>query len=429
MAAMVSRGQRWCWAGGVFMSLLIATAAQAEDATDATPNRLSEHLQFGGSIELAYEREQDFDLDSAEKDDADIMAMELTLEFLFEPNDFVEVFFQPQLIQQVRLREEGENEDRGTEFVIEEAYLKVKEPDLGLSLQVGRQNFEDDRQWIFDADLDGILGAYETENVLVQLSATRKALVDTDPLNPSEEEDVNNYILYGAVALAEDITLGAYGIVSDHRSGERDQPVFFGIQSFGTIADRLDYWADAAIVRGEEENRDIKGFGIDLLGAYHFDLPLSPYLILGYAFGSGDADPDDGTDTAFRQTGLQGNEVDVGGLTPLRYYGEAFDPELSNMSIFTAGLGARPIEGVSLDLLYHHYQQDEAFDELRDSALDAEPNGESRRLGDEIDLVLGYGEEESLKIRGFLGYFMPGRAFGSGADDALFARIEVIYEF
>jgi hypothetical protein len=187
----------------------------------------------------------------------------------------------------------------------------------------------------------------------------------------------------------EQTTLGAYGIVSDHRSGERDRPVFFGIQSFGTIADRLDYWADAAIVRGEEENRDIGGFGIDLLGAYRFDLPLSPYLILGYAFGSGDADPDDGTDNTFRQTGLQGNEVEVGGLTPLRYYGEAFDPELSNMSIFTAGLGARPIEGVSLDLLYHHYQQDEAFDELRDSALDAEPNGENRRLGDEIDLVLG----------------------------------------
>ena len=28
-----------------------------------------------------------------------------------------------------------------------------------------------------------------------------------------------------------------------------------------------------------------------------------------------------------------------------------------------------------------------------------------------------------------LGYFMPGDAFGSGADDALLARIELEYEF
>ena len=155
----------------------------------------------------------------------------------------------------------------------------------------------------------------------------------------------------------------------------------------------------------------------------------SPHLILGYAFGSGDSDPDDDRDRAFRQTGLQGNETEVGGLTPFRYYGEAFDPELSNLSIFTAGLGARPTAELSADLVYHYYLQDHAADELRDSALDAEPTGQSRRLGSEIDLVLGFEEEGDFRIRGFLGYFMPGRAFADGADAALFARIEAQYEF
>ena len=171
------------------------------------------------------------------------------------------------------------------------------------------------------------------------------------------------------------------------------------------------------------------GYGVDLLGAYHFDAPLSPHVILGYAFGSGDSDPDDDRDDAFRQTGLQGNETEVGGLTPFRYYGEAFDPELSNLSIFTAGLGARPTAELSADLVYHYYLQDQAADELRDSALDAEPTGESKRLGSEIDLVLGFEEEGDFQVRGFLGYFMPGRAFDDGADAALFARIEALYEF
>ena len=184
-----------------------------------------------------------------------------------------------------------------------------------------------------------------------------------------------------------------------------------------------------AHVRGREDGSDLRGYGIDLLGAYHFEASLSPHLILGYAFGSGDSDPDDDRDGAFRQTGLQGNETEVGGLTPFRYYGEAFDPELSNLSIFTAGFGVRPTAELSADLVYHYYLQDHAADELRDSALDAEPTGRSKRLGSEIDLVLGFEEEGEFRIRGFLGYFMPGRAFADGADPALFARIEAQYEF
>jgi alginate production protein len=165
------------------------------------------------------------------------------------------------------------------------------------------------------------------------------------------------------------------------------------------------------------------------LTRYDFDLPLSPYVVLGYAFGSGDGDPDGNTDNAFRQTGLQGNENEVGGLTEFSYYGEAFDPELSNMSIFTAGFGARPRAGISLDLLYHYYLQDEASEELRDAGITAEPTGRSRRLGREIDFVFGYEEIEDLRITGFFGYFMPSRAFEPGADDAFFARLEVQYEF
>jgi alginate production protein len=221
--------------------------------------------------------------------------------------------------------------------------------------------------------------------------------------------------------------LGAYGIVRD--GAESDRPIFLGLQSAGTIAGRLSYWLDGAHVRGREDGSDLRGYGIDLLGAYHFEASLSPHLILGYAFGSGDSDPDDDRDGAFRQTGLQGNETEVGGLTPFRYYGEAFDPELSNLSIFTAGFGARPTAELSADLVYHYYLQDHAADELRDSALDAEPTGRSKRLGSEIDLVLGFEEEGEFRIRGFLGYFMPGRAFADGADPALFARIEAQYEF
>jgi hypothetical protein len=38
--------------------------------------------------------------------------------------------------------------------------------------------------------------------------------------------------------------------------------------------------------------------------------------------------------------------------------GERLDPELSNLLIFTGGIGIRPTRRSSIDLVYHHYLQD-----------------------------------------------------------------------
>jgi hypothetical protein len=54
--------------------------------------------------------------------------------------------------------------------------------------------------------------------------------------------------------------------LSDHRDADPDRPVFLGLQSFGTIFDRLAYRVGAALVRGGEEDRDLRGWGIDALG-------------------------------------------------------------------------------------------------------------------------------------------------------------------
>jgi alginate production protein len=413
----------------VVLSAAIALAVQGAAALARGEESLLDAFEFGGHIEIAKAHQRNFDLDRSKDDDVALVPVELQLELLFDPSDHFEAYVQTTLTNPFVLSEQGENEDRNTELTIEEAYVVLMQPDWGLSLQVGRQLFEDERQWLYDAGLDGLRGAYWRPDFCLELSASREAQVAQDFLNSVDQESVNTYVLYGAYELAQDLTLGAYGILSDYRSGDRDRQLFLGLQSFGTLGERLTYWLDAAHVRGDEESRDLRGYGLDLLATYRFDAPLSPHLILGYAFGSGDSDPEDDTDGAFRQTGLQGNETEVGGLTSFRYYGEAFDPELSNMSIFTAGIGARARAGISLDLVYHYYLQDEASDELRDAGIDPEPTGRSRRLGSEIDLVLGFEQIEDLRVSGFFGHFMPGRAFEPGADDALFLRIEVEYEF
>ena len=328
------------------------------------------------------------------------------------------------------------DEDRNFDPLVEGAYLIfsdpdiiMKDPDWELSLLVGRQPFEDSRQWRYDDDLDAIRGVVRMADFSLEVSASRKDLIDTEFFETAKEEEISNYIVDGSYALNSESVVGVYGIRRIHRQGSTDRPLFLGLYSTGMVGDRLAYWLDSGIVRGREEDRDLRGWGFDFLATYHFDNRLSPHLIFGYAFGSGDSNPENDTDGAFRQTGLHGNETEVSGAMEYLYYGEIFDPELSNMSILTLGAGASPRGGISIDLVYHYYVQDKLSDELRDSALDADPNGRSKRLGNEVDLILEIDELEDVRIRGFLGYFIPGRAFAPTRDDAFLARVEVEYEF
>ena len=122
------------------------------------------------------------------------------------------------------------------------------------------------------------------------------------------------------------------------------------------------------------------------------------------------------------------------------------DPELSNLNIFTAVLGFRPSDKFSADFVYHYYLQHTVADELRESALELEPNQDgsrqSRHLGSEFDIVFGFREifgVEDLAVDLALGYFLPGRAYRvavdedakifKDADAALLVRFDITYEF
>ena len=155
----------------------------------------------------------------------------------------------------------------------------------------------------------------------------------------------------------------------------------------------------------------ISGGGLDLGSTYQFDHPLKPSITFGFAFGSGDADSNDSIDTRFRQSGLEDNQGKFNGVTSFKYYGELVDPELSNLLIFTGGLGIRPTRKSSVDLVFHEYLQDQVSAKLKGWAIEAKPAGLSRRLGKEIDLITGYREIRDLDTKLILGYFIPEDAF------------------
>jgi hypothetical protein len=141
-------------------------------------------------------------------------------------------------------------------------------------------------------------------------------------------------------------------------------------------------------------------------------VPLDPRITVGYAIGSGDSEPDDGTDHAFRQTGLHANEPGFGGVQRFNGYGRLLEPELSNLSVVTVGIGCSLFTWSSVDLVFHDYRLVERADSLRDARLNTDLTGAHHEGGQGIDLVLAFEEWERIQFEVAASAFRAGQAFG-----------------
>lgn len=392
-------------------------------------------------IAFDVEYERNFDLDRRTRDDVREVEPMLRLTATYTPHDWFRAFIE---IETPVTIEHDQDRGSATEaaFNLNQAYVEIK-PIKDLSIRLGRQLVRDDREWLFDENLDGLRVLYRSGDLSLDASVSRVNIVRRDLRDRATVGNpIDNHALLVDYRLLDTVTVGAYAVSRSGRRGEEGTPLLLGLRARGRLfGDRLDYWLDAATVRGrDEQGRRLAGHGFDLGATYAAEAPLRPRLTLGYAWGSGDGRPGDGTNRAFRQTGLQSNEARFGGRAKFKYYGEVLDPELSNLHIVTAGLGFSPSEAVSIDLVYHRYRQDRVADRLRDAAIDLRPNRnramQSRDLGQAIDLVVGVALTRSVEIEFAVGYFMPGRAYqvrGSDgfrrADEALFARLEIEFAF
>lgn len=387
------------------------------EAPPDTRYRLTPSLSFGADLELEYSFRHNLDLDASRRDDLSLLTPELSLAWSFDPTPSFQTFLNVALAQEFVVTDSGGNAGPSEDFTIEvkEAYLRAGRLAGGPSVQIGRQRFDDERKWLYDEDLDAARLSYVRGTVVVQLSASRNGLVRKKLLGRAERERINNYILHALYVPREWIELEGYAIVRDDRTADRQRPGFFGVRSRGEPVQDLDCWLELAYVGGRAGSHSIRGWGVDLGATYEWQIGPRPSATLGLAWGSGDRKAGDKYDRSFRQTGLQTNEWDFGGSTDFKYYGEVLDPELSNLAIVTAGIGVRPSEKWSVDVVYHYYSQHHAAATLRNVAIDAEPSGRSRRLGGEVDLIVGVVEIlDRIEVKAVLGYFFPGAAFPGG---------------
>jgi len=395
------------------------------------PRPVTEFLKYqysvGSESDITYRRDRD--LNKRVRDNSLILAPQVNGYILYRPTDRVEMLLEMLLEKEIAAQEQrivplpnGQIQiapRRHPSLPVDQAWVTFKQ--LGpLDLTVGRRNFEDDRHWLYDTSLDTALVKLRQGPFQAEASVSRKDRLDLDLTAPVKKTRTDNYMLYLDYRGIEDIRLAGYTILREDHTGKEGRPLHTGLRAYGMPSDQFNFWTELGLLRGKDEvKKNFKGHAIDIGGTYRFPgLPFAPNLTLGYAYGSGDGNPNDNRNREFRQTGLQSNEARVGGVPKFKYYGEALDPELSNLQIFTAGLGFRPAPSVSVDLVYHHYRLNKIADEIRNSALTAVMNQDdtqlSRKVGNGLDVVLGFRNLFGVRRLGLdlrAGWFFPKGAY------------------
>jgi len=195
----------------------------------------------------------------------------------------------------------------------------------------------------------------------------------------------------------------------------------FGLQ--GKLLPQMHYWAEVIRQSGESqvfglsEEHNIDAWATDFGVTYNMDAPSHPNFTLQYAYGSGDPDRANVTDTEFGNALDQDEGFLYFGYLPT---GFALAPRLSNLHMYKAGVLFKPLEkfkhfqNFNLGIDYYHFLKDENSGAISD--LDASVT--DKDIGDEINVTIGWQILSDATLTIQYGYFIAGDAFPDASDDS-----------
>jgi alginate production protein len=338
----------------------------------------------------------------------------------------------------------------------------------GIDFDVGRLEFEDDRRWWWDEELDAARVEWEggpEEAFGASLAVAHELAPNRSDRSRIDAEDEDRLRVIGELSW-EPVANHGFELFalyeSDHsghrpvgtsirpsREDEADAHLFWlGPRALGAFVSEsnwiLGYWVDGGWVQGDETliehgdpeeagrlpieavaRRDVSGWALDAGLLTIAALPFEPRVSLSYAIGSGDGG-DGNHDRAYRQSDLQANETGFGGVRRFPHYGRLLDPELSNLGVATVGAGISLFESSSLDLVYHHYRLIHRADSLRNANIETEFDGRHRDVGQELDLQLAIEEGDRVELELSGSVFRAGAAFGPHSGDWAFGGLAAV---
>jgi hypothetical protein len=302
-------------------------------------------LTIGGEYELEFVPIDDVILDpDTPEPDRVVLDQGLELEFFYSIGKPLSVFAQFQGAMEEDLLDDSVRQvsdkylERGELWLYSEHIAGT-----GFNFDIGRLDFEDDRRWWWDVELDAMRLEYEGDGFDVSIAYAQEVLPvrsDQDRIEP-DARDVRRLLVeatweFGIAHVLEVFVLrhddgsrteSPGQVVPGAREDDSDaQLTWFGARFTGVFdlerAGHLGYWLDTGVVRGEERvvdfedlpgglseaaevvRRDVHGWAFDLGVNWLPPLAWEPRLFAGLAIGSGDSTPESDTDHGYRQTGL-----------------------------------------------------------------------------------------------------------------------------
>lgn len=421
-------------------------------------------LYLAGEVQFSSEFKGDYELDPAAKDDLLEIEPAVKVELFYLLSEDTSIFFENEVqYKNEYFSEIGQTNNKWI-FERTESWIFFNDiSESGASLQIGRQNYEDDRQWWWDERLDSVRLHYDTDEFHTEIAAAQELFRESTEESRMDPEDKNIFRILTHSAWSQDQAL-RFDLFALYQNDHSSQPkegdiikpdkedendadlLWYGARVSGALeADDMgefEYWVDAAGLTGDEKlfefeetddgnsevdeiiKRDVSGWGFDTGITWKTGILSDMEMTFGYALGSGDRQPEEGKNRSFRQTGF--NEGDK----RFQYYGELMNPDLSNLQIITISVGFPLGEFSFIDFIYHRYRQDHPAPFLWESDLEADPEGISKAVGEEWDLALTVEEWDNIEIESSAAIFKADDAFGAlSGETAYRIKFEINYLF
>ncbi len=419
-------------------------------------------LTIGGEIGVTPRYRNNFNLDPDKNRDRVRLDTEAQLELFYPWSPNLAFFLEGQVNYQQDLYR-GNNGTRKGEEEVKRGESWIFWGDIlesGFSLQFGRQNFRESREWWWDEDLDAVRIFYHRPSFHFEAGVAEQffSLSTLDNGIPAEDKKVFRVLSRISWTWASKQTLGLFFLhQNDHSEQEaigtliREDDTdsvdgivnWVGLRTQNKLSTEkqgeFDFWMDGAWVFGDERNIDFddsetkgisivqsinkshfEGWALDLGLSWEVPILWKPSLIMGYAIGS----------RQFRQTGLQDNNDRFGAISRFRYYGELLRPELSNLHIWTIGGTLPVLQNSSISVLYHYYRQVDAQTFLRRGRISADLNGNNPSIGHEWDLIVALEEWKHWELELVTSVFKASSAYAENSGNIAFNTVfKVNYNF
>ena len=194
-----------------------------------------------------------------------------------------------------------------------------------------------------------------------------------------------------------------------HDVTPEEKTYYFGARFYEKDCNNLNWDITYAGERGDIGNKTVRAYGYVFKVGYRFkNIPMTPNIVLGRVFASGDSNPTDNTIMTF---------TTPFGSTDGEHYGRMDIMSWSNLIDNQINLYVDPTEKNHIKLSYHNFFLDEPEDTWSYYKYRNLPGNSYTHLGKEFDFQYKYDYSPALSFQAIYAYFNAGDFVTNNVED------------